>query len=191
MTLSRLWEEEYSRQKPIAHYIEEDQREDPLLFLNGISLFQHLQNEDSQKLIETLMRYKRGRLDPPEDLYLSALREWLSTAVIKNLQQGQPYEGLEPSIIVLDERRDPTDTTSTTRHWDSETYLRYPPTGLDVNTEKLDLPGMTARLSRKVLQPDFVSCPSQYLADDRSANRTWRGETDTVSTITGRLGSNH
>ncbi|KAF1962112.1 hypothetical protein CC80DRAFT_487649 [Byssothecium circinans] len=150
--LNRLWEEKYSRQQSAAVYLGEDRREDPLLFPGGISLFQHLQNGDKRRLIETFLRFVKDRLDPPGELHLSALREWLSTAVIENLQQHQVYNGPGSSTIVLDERRDPTDTTSATRHWDSETYLRYPPIGLDVNTEKLDLPRLASRLSRKRLE---------------------------------------
>lgn len=154
--LNRIWEEEYSRQKPATHYVGEDEREDPFLFQDGVSLFQHLQNEDIQKLVESFLAYRRDILDPPGNLHLSALRAWLSTAVIENIQHPQLYNGAGPSTIILDERRDPIDTTSSTRQWDSETYLRYPDKGLDVNTEKLDVSGLASRLSRKVQVP-FIS----------------------------------
>lgn len=153
--LNGLWEATYNCQRPKQVYAAEDLREDPVDVSRGDSLFEYLKNGDKDNLIETLLELSRDRLDPPGKFRFSSLRSYLSSAVITNIGRGVLNNSLAPSIIILDERRDPIDTTATTRQWDSEMYLRYPPSGTDIFTKALDLPQLLQRLSEKVLPVPF------------------------------------
>ncbi|KAF2467473.1 uncharacterized protein BDR25DRAFT_344857 [Lindgomyces ingoldianus] len=145
--LNSVWEEKYSRQRAEGLYIAEDGREDRLAFPSGVSLFEYLERGDKDNFIETLLKYSKDRLEPPGKFRFSALRSYLSSADFADLNQGALSTRPTPSIIILDERRDPIDTSTTTRHWDSDAYLRYPPQGTNVSTEELDLCQLVQRLT--------------------------------------------
>ncbi|KAF2009131.1 hypothetical protein BU24DRAFT_91180 [Aaosphaeria arxii CBS 175.79] len=145
-SLNNLWEERYSRQRREELYIKEDWREDRLAFLNGVSLFEYLRNGEKENFIETLLRFSKDFLEPPGQFRFSALRNFLGSADMSTFKRAATNRHAS-SIIISDERRDPIDITATTRHWDSDLYLRYPPSGINIYTERLDLPGLVQRLS--------------------------------------------
>jgi hypothetical protein len=156
--LNGLWEVNYSCQRLKGVYDGEDQRDDHVAFPRGVSLFEYFKNGDKDNLIDTLFQFSKNRLDPPGNLGFSSLRKFLLNAVIPNTGQGVAYGIHAPSTIILDERRDPTDTTATTRQWDSDAYLRYPPSGTNIYTETLDLRRLFQRLSEEVL-PTLSNSP--------------------------------
>ncbi|KAF2011816.1 hypothetical protein BU24DRAFT_264300 [Aaosphaeria arxii CBS 175.79] len=145
--LNGVWEERYSRQRIEELYIKEDGREDRVAFPNGVSLFEYLRNGDKENFIDTILRFSKDLLEPPGRFRFSDLRNYLGSADLSTFKQGTT-NGRASGIIILDERRDPIDTSATTRHWDSDLYLRYPPSGTDIYTEKLDLPRLVDRLSQ-------------------------------------------
>ncbi|KAF2269515.1 hypothetical protein CC78DRAFT_604237 [Lojkania enalia] len=145
--LNDAWEDKYSRQRPEGVYTAEDRREDRVAFAGGVSLFEYLRNGDKENFIESLLKFSKHRLEPPGQYRFSALRSYLSNADFADFQPRTPPSSLVPRAVILDERRDPTDTSTTTRHWDSDVYLRYPPLGTDIYTESLDLPQLVTRLS--------------------------------------------
>jgi hypothetical protein len=147
--LNGIWESKYSRERAKGLYIAEDGREDRLAFPKGVSLFEYLKSGDKKNFIETLLKFSRDRLEPPGKIHYSALRTYLSSADITQLKHGG-CRSRSPGAIILDERRDPIDTSATSRHWDSDAYLRYPPRGTDIFTEKLDLCRLMQRLSENV-----------------------------------------
>ncbi|KAI9763551.1 MAG: hypothetical protein M1839_006377 [Geoglossum umbratile] len=82
----------------------------------------HTTASDSEDPIESFLTYKLDRLDPPQYTY-RALLDFLNRARLVDLTTNIPPT--ERNILV-DDRRDLTDTLST-RNWDK--YVSYPPEG--------------------------------------------------------------
>ena len=116
---------------------------------------------DKEGLIKAFMDERKSDLDPPSTYRSSLLQKFLRDGNVPELRSTSRVEqhstrvADETSIILLDDRRDPTGDHVSTRIWDSsgeDGYLDNPTEGepSSIYTRVLLVPGLFERLNGPV-----------------------------------------
>lgn len=118
-----VWDRRYARRQGQIAYSSEDLR---IAYTKG----------DRTSLIQAFLRGFSSTLDPPDDLRFSELKDYLEIGPFANFDAVHPTSVSQDTPILLDDRRDATGSTTSTRLWDSvgknakeRGYLNYPPEG--------------------------------------------------------------
>ena len=127
----------------------------------GNRVTQQGSRDNTGELITLFMKHRRANLDPEDDHQGKPLQRFLETALPS---RNRRHSNIPAEIIVLDDRRDPSGSNSTTRVWDAEGpihYLNRPPEGEKIVRKALPLAELQTILSSDVSSKLHVSKRSQ------------------------------
>jgi hypothetical protein len=147
------WDRHYTRRQVDA-YASED-----LLLFPSLG--------DKQTIINTFLSDRGSALDPPEESRFPALRDYMTSASPAILLPSQPCSVLPEDIVLLDDRRDATGGTTSTRLWDSggqNGYLQYSPAGESIRAMPLGIRDCLTRLREKVSVNVYISFPCIHVS---------------------------